>query len=157
MKRVIGLKPATIIEIIAALFILLFLYTALSKSFQISSTVDVLTKTPILSGLAEATAWSVVIAEYIIAVLLFLPRTRKAGLYTSLILMAGFTVYIGYMMAFVPKLPCSCGGVLSKMTWTQHLLFNISFAFLALTAILLDRKQLKPKQEKIETAPIIFT
>jgi putative oxidoreductase len=157
MKRVIGLKPATIVEIIAALFILLFLYTALSKSVQISNTVNVLKKTPILSGIAEATAWGVVIAEYILAALLFLPRTRKAGLYASLILMTGFTVYIGYMMAFVPNLPCSCGGVISKMTWNQHLLFNIAFAFISLTGILLDRKRFKTKREEIDATPIVFT
>jgi putative oxidoreductase len=157
MKKIIGLKPTSVIEIIAALFILLFLYTALNKSFQISSTTDVLKKTPILSGIAGSTAWSVVIAEYIIAALLFLPRTRRTGLYASLILMTGFTAYVGYMMVFVPDLPCSCGGVISKMTWGQHLIFNLVFVLLALTGILLQRNRLKEDPKDTETTPLVFT
>lgn len=158
MKNIIGLKPATIVEIIAALFILLFLYTALIKSFQINSTVNVLQKTPLFSGIAEVAAWGLVIIEHIVAALLFLPRTRKVGLYASLILMIGFTIYIGYMMAFVPDLPCSCGGVISKMSWTQHLFFNLVFVGIALTGVLLQRKWLKKTDPKeTETTPIVFT
>jgi putative oxidoreductase len=155
MKKIIGLKPATIIEIIAALFILLFLYTALNKSFQISSTVDVLKKTPIFSGIAETTAWSVVIIEYIVAFLLFLPSVRKAGLYGSLLLMSGFTIYIIYMKVFVPNLPCSCGGVISAMTWNQHLLFNIFCTLLALTGILLSSRHYQKLNTKIPQ--IVYT
>lgn len=149
------LKRGTIVEIISALFILLFLYTALSKSFGIDSTVNVLNKTPVLSGFAQEMAWAVVITEFIVAGLLFFPRTRNLGLYLSLALMTGFTVYIAYMMSFVPNLPCSCGGVISKMTWKQHLIFNIFFILLALMGILLGRKRVE--QNDKENIPVVFT
>jgi len=135
------LKKGTIVEIIAALLILLFLYTAISKSFQINNTVYVLEKTPVLSGSPETIAWTVVVVEYILTALLFIPGLRKLGLYGSLFLLVSFTIYIGYMMTFVPKLPCSCGGVISQMTWKQHLIFNICFILLALAGILLSRRQ----------------
>jgi len=137
------MKKSTIVEIIASLLILLFLYTAISKSFQIANTLYVLDKTPILSRFSETIAWTIVSAEYVLSVLLFIPRTRKFGLYGSLILLVFFTIYIGYMMAFIPKLPCSCGGVISQMTWRQHLVFNICFILLALVGILLARRQAK--------------
>jgi hypothetical protein len=133
-KRFYEMSPGRrklVVEVIAALFILLFLYTALSKSFMIGSTVDVIKRTPFFSNFPKVTAWSVVVVEYAVAALLFFPQTRKAGLYSSLVIMLGFTLYIGYMKAVIPRLPCSCGGVISTLTWNQHLVFNIFFALLA--------------------------
>jgi len=152
------MKRSTIVEIIAALFIILFLYTALSKSFEISKTIDVLNKTPRLSAYSHELAWAIVFLEYGAALLLFIPQTRKKGMSASLCLMVGFTFYILYMFASVPHLPCSCGGVISKMSWKQHLLFNILFVFLALLGILLDRKRTKSRaQGALTTIPIIST
>ena len=157
MKKVISLKPKTIIEIIAALFILLFIYTALSKSLQIESTINVLNQTPVFSIIAQEIAWGIVISEFIVSLLLFLPRTRITGLYCSGGLILGFTGYIAYMMAFVPDLPCSCGGVISEITWTQHLILNIFFLFLAVTALFFERKKSQLKEREIESTPIVFT
>ena len=149
-------KRVAIAEIIASLFILLFLYTALNKSFDVSKTVNVIKKTPFLSSYAEGVAWVVVILEYIVAALLFLPKTRKLGLYASTFLMVAFTVYILYMMAFIPNLPCSCGGVLQQLTWTQHLIFNLSFTILATMGIWLLRKKNTMHNEN-ELPDVVFT
>ena len=130
-----------IIEGISALYILLFLYTALSKTLWIGPTVDVLKFTPFFKAMPFTTAWSVVVAEYVVAVLLFFSRTRKIGLYISLALMMGFTAYILWMMNVAPNLPCTCGGVIASMNWTQHLVFNIGFIILALSGIMLMRKK----------------
>jgi hypothetical protein len=140
--RLVEVNKKTIVEVISALFILLFLYTAINKTFDIHPTVTAINKSLLISS-SELVAWLVVIAEYITALLLFLPATRKAGLYSSLGLMTIFTGYIIYMKAFVEKLPCSCGGVISKMTWNQHMLFNIISILLAIVALLLLRN-LKP-------------
>jgi putative oxidoreductase len=150
-------KKQTIVESIAALFILLFLYTAISKTYDINRTVAVLNKTPFFESISRETAWAVVIAEYIISILLFFPSTRKAGLYSSFILMCGFTAYISLMMAFAPDLPCTCGGIISKMTWTQHLVFNILFTLLAFIAIRLHQQSRVKSKQDTETPNIIFT
>jgi hypothetical protein len=84
----------TFVDIVAALYILLFLYTAISKSFNIAGTVVVLKKVPFLGKYALEIAWVVVISEYLAALLLFVPRYRKIGLNISLVLMAAFTSYI---------------------------------------------------------------
>jgi putative oxidoreductase len=146
--RLILAKKRVIVEVIAALFILMFLYTALSKSFNIGSTENVLIKTPWFSNIALGAAWTVVMLEYLIAALLIIPKTRKIGLYASLTLMTGFTGYIVYMKAFVADLPCSCGGVISNLTWNQHLVFNIFFIILAFVGILLIRNRYKPEPEE---------
>jgi putative oxidoreductase len=133
-------RRKNIVEVISALFILLLLYTALSKTMNIGPTVDVLKRTPFFKAFPVEAAWGVVIVEYLVAILLFIPRTRKLGLYSSLSLMIGFIGYIIWMKIVVPDLPCSCGGVISKLTWNQHLVFNFGFALLALCGILLKQK-----------------
>ncbi len=136
-------KSSTILEAICGLFILLFVYTAISKLQTYDSFKIVLRKSPLISDLAGVIAWLLPAAELVAAILLFIPRTRKYGLYACLLLMTVFTAYLGYMIAFTPHLPCSCGGVIKGMTWSQHLLFNTFFLGLALVGIWLNNR--KPK------------
>jgi len=134
------MKKKNIVEIISALFILLFMYTALNKLYEPGRFRWVLNNSPLIKDFAGFVTYAVPIAELTLATLLFFPKSRKIGLYGSLGIMTVFTLYIGYMIAFTPNLPCSCGGVLQQMTWTQHLLFNMFFTLLALMAILFQRR-----------------
>lgn len=131
------MKKNTVTEGIAALLILLFTYTALTKFFEFNLFVGVLRKSPLIKGYAPVVAWLLPITELVISLLLLLPATRQRGLYASSIIMTVFTLYIGYMLLFAPELPCSCGGVLQQLTWQQHLLFNIFFTVLSITGGLL--------------------
>lgn len=155
--RSLRLKSTTIVEIVSALFILLFLYTAINKSFSIGNTLSVLKKTPFFKQAPELIGWSVVVAEYVATILLLIPKTKKLGLYLSLGLMSSFIIYIVAMMIFVPDLPCTCGGVISKMSWTQHLVFNIFFVILALLGIYQIRKQAVLASKEAQNDPIVFT
>lgn len=134
------MKRATIIEIIAALLILLFVYTGISKLSEQPAFINVLSKSPLIGNFSEVIAWALPITELIVALLLMFPTTRLKGLYASAILMSIFTIYLGYMIAFTPKLPCSCGGALKQLTWKQHLVFNIFFTLLAVWGIMLSKK-----------------
>jgi hypothetical protein len=96
---------------------------------------------PILQHFPNFAAWSVPIVELLVVVLLFFPRTKLLGLYASLGLMTAFTLYLAYMLSNVTKMPCTCGGMLQAMTWPQHIIFNIFFIVLAITAIILKRKK----------------
>lgn len=154
-RKLFRFTKNTSIEIISALFILLFVYTALSKFVEFGSFKGVLKKSPLIGDMSVLATWAIPTTELLIAALLFIPRTRLAGLYGSLGLMTMFTLYLGYMLAFTPKLPCSCGGVISQMTWTQHLIFNIFFTLLALTSIWLYKKPPVKIEEKKQTG--VFT
>ena len=79
------------------------------------------------------------IAVIIISLLLVLTLTRKKGLYASGILLSGFTIYLAYMVLSGLKLPCHCGGVISSMTWQQHIWFNVAFVLLAYAGIRLHK------------------
>ena len=118
-------------EIISALFILLFVYTGITKLYEHHAFQFVLSQSPLIKTSAKFISWFIPIVELVMAVLLFFPFTRTLGIIVSLVLMCIFTTYIAYMIKFTPDLPCSCGGVLKQMTWRQHLVFNIFFTILA--------------------------
>ncbi|HUZ58710.1 MAG TPA: MauE/DoxX family redox-associated membrane protein [Hanamia sp.] len=124
-------KKTIIPDIISALFILLFVYTALTKLMEHESFKVVLSQSPLIGINATILSWVLPILELFTATLLFFPTMRKWGFASSLILMLLFTGYITYMILFARDLPCSCGGVISAMTWPEHLIFNIFFTALA--------------------------
>ena len=134
------MKKSLITDVISGLLIFLFVYTAVSKLTEIDTFRAAIKQAPFISDRSVFFSWAVPVTELLVSMLLFLPATRTIGLFGAFILMLTFTVYIGYMVGFSPHLPCSCGGVLKQMSWTQHLFFNIAFTILALVGILLHKK-----------------
>ncbi len=125
------MKGRLIIEIISFMLILLFTYAAVSKLMQWQQFASALGRMPFFKNIPVFMAIGLPTTELIVAGLLFIPRTKIIGFYASLALMLLFTGYLGYMVLFVPALPCSCGGVLSLLTWRQHIVFNLFFIALA--------------------------
>ena len=124
-----------IAEITAALFILLFVYTGITKLVDQSSFRAVISRSPLIGRWSTFLSLALPITELLTALLLFVPKTKTLGLWISLGLMILFTGYITYMLLFSDQLPCSCGGVLQQLTWLQHLEFNIIFTFLSVLSI----------------------
>ena len=124
------------VDLIAYAFIALFIYTAYSKIITFESFNYVLGQSPLLENFSHTIAWLIPAVEINISILLIVPLTRRFGLYAALVLMILFTTYLIYMVLSGSKLPCSCGGVISIMSWQQHIWFNIGFIFLALTGII---------------------
>ncbi|AWG22850.1 hypothetical protein FFWV33_15600 [Flavobacterium faecale] len=132
-----------IIEIICLLYILLFVYAAVSKLLDFENFQVQLGQSPLLSAFAGWASWGVVIVELIISILLSFPKWRLFGLYAAFSLMTMFTTYIIIILNFSPFVPCSCGGILEDLGWTEHLVFNIGFIFLALIGIILATSKTK--------------
>lgn len=126
-----------VLEIICFLFVLLFAYTGLVKLLGHERFVIVIFDSPLLTDFAGFLSWAVPIIEFLVAVMLVIGRLRLLGLYVSFSLMVIFTGYIIAILNFSEKIPCACGGVLEKMSWTQHLFFNIGLTLLALVGIVL--------------------
>jgi len=122
-----------IADLAAYLVLALLIYTAASKFFTIDSFASTLARSPLIGSLNKVAAWSIPISEVIISLLLIVTRTRKWGLYAALILLIIFTIYLSYMVLSGSKLPCHCGGVVSTLSWRQHIWFNIVFILLAYT------------------------
>lgn len=136
------MKKLNFLDVIIFLFMFLFVYAAVSKLVEYDLFRAQLGKSPLLTRYAGIFSWLVPGVELIVAGMLFIPRYQLAGLYGAFTLMLGFTGYIAFILTFSPYVPCSCGGILSSMGWTEHLIFNIGFTILAFVGILLHRRRL---------------
>lgn len=129
-------KSATL-DIIVFLFMVLFIYAAATKLLEYEEFEAQIGKSPLITRYAGILVWLVPGTELITAAMLFIPRFRLIGLYASFSLMFAFTAYISFILTFSPYVPCSCGGILSAMGWTEHLIFNIAFMLLAVIGVIL--------------------
>ena len=131
-----------VIEIIAALLVLLFLYASVSKLLAIDLFVDEMNNQPFPNWM---TPWLVVLipgSEILISLALLFDKTRMIGFYASLVILFLFTLYAALVLLKVfDYVPCSCGGMLKKLKWDEHLLFTLGFLILSIVGIALLKKQ----------------
>ena len=127
-----------ILNTISYLYALLFIYAATSKLLDFDTFRIQLGQSPLLSAFADWVSISIPGIEICIAIILLIPKFRLLGLYASYLLMSMFTTYIYIILNYSSFVPCSCGGILQKMTWNQHLIFNMVFIILAIIAIIIS-------------------
>lgn len=140
MKKV----KTRVVEFISYFFILLFYYASISKIMDFENFQIQISESPLLSAYAAFLPFAIIILELIIAGLLCYRKTRNVGLIGSFILMLIFTGYIALILSTSDNLPCSCGGILEKMSWNQHLIFNIGCVLLAAIALVMNIKYSRP-------------
>jgi uncharacterized membrane protein YphA (DoxX/SURF4 family) len=139
------MKRKIAIEVISFLFILLFVYAAVSKVLDIQKFRVLIGQSPVLTPIAGFVSWFVPAAEIVVSLGLAVPRWRYRGLMGAFSLMVMFTAYIISILQFSEHIPCSCGGVLQILGWKEHLAFNVTFILLAGVAIVLfPEKELGP-------------
>jgi hypothetical protein len=119
-------------------FIALFVYAAIAKLMDFQKFQVQLGQSPMLTRYATVVAWAVPVSELVVAVFIMFERTRLAGLYGAFGLMVMFTTYIVLASRFSDYVPCSCGGILESLGWTEHLIFNSVFVVMACVAVLLQ-------------------
>lgn len=142
------MKRSTIIETICVLFVILFLYTGISKLTEYSVFKEQLAESPVLKPFASLVATGLPLLEFLLVLLLAVPRWRLKGLYASTALMIAFTLYIIALMSFNDTLPCSCGGILAQLSWGQHIIFNTVFIGLGITGVKLEKKLRKARVDE---------
>ncbi|GAA6765744.1 hypothetical protein AAFH68_16820 [Flavobacterium sp. CGRL1] len=135
----ISKKTKTALRVlITYLFAFLFTYAAVSKILDYHDFSIKLGQSPLFSAFAGWVAIGVPAVELLIVVMLCWQRWRFMGLFASFSLMVTFTAYIVIILNFSSYVPCSCGGILQDLGWTEHLIFNIIFVILAVIALLLN-------------------
>lgn len=154
MKTTAKFNP-TIIAIISYLFVFLFIYAAISKLLDYNNFSIKIGQSPLLSPFAGYVAIGVPVIELIIALGLLLPSWRITSLFASLCLMTAFTVYIFIILNFSSFVPCSCGGILEKLGWTEHLIFNLVFVLLAIIGLVLSENNANDWLSRKK--PLLFT
>lgn len=142
MRRTTNLKVIAT-EAIVLLFVLLFVYASVSKLLDFENFQVQLGQSPLISSFAGFLSWIVPLFELFIAALLLVRRTRIYGLYLSFLLMVFFTIYIYTILNYSESIPCSCGGILERMSWKEHLWFNVLFVVLAVLGLFFIQNRLK--------------
>lgn len=141
-KMILSEKTKRIIaDVTIYLFIALFVYTAYSKFKTIEDFKIILGRSPLIGSFNVFVAWTVPIVEIIIVTFLLIPLTKRLGLFASLATMIGFTTFLIYGILSGSKLPCHCGGVISSLSWQEHIWFNIGFIILAIIGLKLYKKE----------------
>ena len=141
-------KRKWIADVCAFALVFLFVYTASAKFLRLDIFAAQLERFPWLSPMASLMAWAVPAAEVLVVALLLTGRIRVAGFYAALALMVLFTLYLALMLGSNKHLPCSCGGVISWMTWKQHLVFNLFFIGVALAGLVYSSPKIKFYESK---------
>lgn len=142
-----------ITEIIVSLLALLFSYAAISKLLTFPDFTLELGKSPLLHSFPFTIGSLVITTETLIVLALLVHKWRTYGLYASFFLLTVFTAYLVITIHFSYYVPCSCGGILSELSWNQHIIFNALFILLAMIGIYLirqDRSKILARKGKAE-------
>lgn len=158
----IGFIKRYFVKTVSILLALLFIYAAASKMLDFENFQVQLAQSPLLSAYAGVISYAILIVEFGVAIMLCLNSSRLIGLYASLGLMSAFTIYIYLILNYSDFIPCSCGGILEKLGWTEHLIFNIFFVIMAFAAIIYGERRDRPNQKLafplfISLSSIIFS
>ena len=137
------MKRKLVIEILASLLILLFVYASVSKWLDFNTFIGQMDNQPFPNWMTPALVWIIPCSEILISLLLMFSKTQQLGFYAAFVLMLLFTLYTALVLLNVfGRVPCSCGGIIEKLNWKQHLVFNLFFASVAFTGIVLKRKEI---------------
>ena len=135
-------KRQVLLECISALLILLFVYASLSKFIDFKTFYGEMNNQPLPNSWTPFLVWAIPCTEIGISVSLVFERTRLLGFYGSLIVMGLFTIYTGIvLMHFFPYVPCSCGGVIKRLSWTQHLILNLFFVAISIVGVIFQTRK----------------
>jgi len=139
----IYLRKQAPLELLSALLMLLFLYASSSKFLAFHRFIGEMNNQPLPNSWTPFLVWAIPLTEIGISLALLMERTRLVGFWASMVLMTLFTIYTSIILLhFFSYVPCSCGGVIEKLTWKQHLIFNLFFVGIAITGIVLQRKKI---------------
>jgi hypothetical protein len=135
-------KRQVMLECISALLILLFLYASVSKFLDFKTFFKEMYNQPLPKSWTPFLVWFIPCSEILLSAALIFERTRLLGLYGSLMLMGLFTIYAILILSHVfPYVPCSCGGVIKRLTWRQHLVLNLFYVTLSIIGVIAQRKK----------------
>lgn len=130
------------INISLILLVILFSYAAIFKGFDMLLFQKQMAESPLIPmELIQFLSYLIPIGEILICFLLIFDETRLIGFLMSYFTMLLFSVYLlALTHYFGHNLPCACGGILNKMGYTEHIIFNIFFTILSLIALLVKFK-----------------
>ncbi len=131
----------------AAMLILLFVYTVLSKIADLNFFQYQLDNQVFSSTVSNMLFYLLPLSLVIAIILLYIERYRKIGFIYSIGLLSIFTLYILLIIrGYFDHIPCICGGVITTISWKAHFVFNLFFlgtAILGFVYLIKERRSSK--------------
>ncbi len=138
------MKRKLIVEVIAFLLMLLFLFASVSKWLAFKTFIGDINNQPFPNWLTPWITNLLPPIEVMIVLALMFEKTRTAGLYASLILMTAFSIYsAAVLLKFFDYIPCSCGGIIKNLSWRDNLILNLFFVAISIAGILLRKNRFR--------------
>jgi putative oxidoreductase len=132
------MKRDTLVTVIRGLLILMFLYASFSKIFDPEGFKDSMERQPFPHWLGNSFLFLVPASEIFVSILLLKERSWKKGMIGAVMLMSLFSIYVGLVLFhFFKYVPCSCGGIIKQLTWSEHFIFNLFFLAISIVGWLL--------------------
>ncbi|MBO9564167.1 MAG: hypothetical protein J7621_15390 [Niastella sp.] len=129
------MKKNTIVEIVSALLLVFYIHCLISNCVQLQSLKNMLTFYTVHTSLV---AWMIISLEFIIALLLFIPRSRRAGL-----LLSSLFVIILMIVSFRwPHNPHDFGGIVNELGNKRKLILGIVVLLLSFSAFMIKYRRL---------------
>jgi len=144
------MKRNTIITILSYSLSILFVYAASAKAMVYTDFMADIAKSPLLVNYNNAIlAPGILGLEFLAVILLQFKATLKLGFYLSSFLMLMFTLYLGTLYFFYTNIPCSCGGILGRMPYPVHIIFNLLFTIFSFYGTFLCSKPVDRSQSAV--------
>lgn len=130
-------KDVTLL-LINTLLIALFSYAAFSKLMDYERAQLQMRGQVFTRAIADILTWAIPTLELILVAILLFFKAKSWPYWASFILLCLFTLYIATIMTgYFGFIPCSCGGILEKMSYKSHIVFNLFFILVSGYGILL--------------------
>lgn len=134
-------------------FVVLLSYAGISKFIEGNSLYIALINAPLYLNkpAADLLKWWIPIIEILLAISISFKTTRRIGYLSIALLFILLSLYAGWITWFLPNKPCSCGGLISLLSWKQHVVFNLINLILSLVAWYITKRPVKVTTKKIQS------
>ncbi|SIS67349.1 hypothetical protein SAMN05421788_101550 [Filimonas lacunae] len=124
------------VEGVNSLLVFFFTIICMYKMMNVRAMRHDMLNQPLPLWLSKVLIWIILLYEIVLVVLLLKRSTRKLGMYVALFLFVVYTIYTLLIINnFFAYVPCSCGGVVRFLSWSQNLWLNLCFLLLIVIAI----------------------
>jgi len=132
------MNPHPFIILITGLLIFLWAYSSFSKLIELKKFHHALMTQVFPRWVGKILLYVLPISEIALVALLLIPQTRLIGMYSSMFMMALFTLYVGGAVFHIyERHPCACGGLFGRLGWHKHFKVNIMLTLIALVGVIL--------------------
>jgi len=135
---------STAVTVVRLICLALFAVSAYDKFLDHERFMKGLSAVNYIGEYSIVISWMVPVVEVMVCLLLIVPETANYGLSAFGSLMGIFTIYISSMLLWAEKLPCHCNLIIEKLSFGEHLMFNLAFICLAIFGLWLNSKNSKP-------------